>query len=111
MFLNMLKGQRIRDFFFLTKSSIVFGALAALFSLLGIFFPERIYLDSPITGGLHIEHILGHIVWGLMIGAVSISLRYFLLCGSFAIILDWDHLIQFLNIEAIGRIHFGLSSC
>jgi len=103
-----------QDLVFVTKRSIMFGILAAGFSILGIFLPERQYLDSPLVGGLDIEHILGHIVWGLIIGATSLKLRYFLLVGSFAILLDSDHFIQFLNIEAIGRIGhsipFGLLS-
>lgn len=99
---------------FVTKATLVYGLLALGFSFLGVFLPERTFLDSPITGGLNVEHILGHIGWGLMIGALSYSLRYFLLAGSFAIIIDWDHLIQFLDIDAIGRmghsIPFGFFS-
>lgn len=106
--------QPKRDIIFVTKTTLVYGSLVATFSILGIFLPERLYLDNPLTGGLDIEHILGHIVWGLMVGAASLSLRYFLIAGSFAIIIDTDHLIQFLDIEAIGRmghsISFGLVS-
>ena len=106
--------QPKRDIIFVTKATIVYGSLAAAFSILGILLPERAYLDSPIVGGLDVEHILGHIFWGLMIGALSLSLRYFLLTGSLAIIIDFDHLIQFLDIEAIGRmghsIPFGFVS-
>lgn len=103
-----------QDLIFVAKRSFLYGLLAAGFSILGIILPERQYLDSPLIGGLDIQHILGHIVWGLIIGATSFKLRYFLLVGSFAIVLDLDHLIQFLNIEAIGRmghsIPFGLLS-
>ena len=49
-----------------------------------------------------------------MVGAASLSLRYFLLAGSLAIIIDLDHLIQFFEVEAIGRmghsIPFGFVS-
>ena len=82
----------------------MYGLLAAAFSVVGIFLPERQYLDDPLVGGLDLQHIIGHIVFGLMIGAVSLRLRYFLLAGSFAIIIDSDHLIQLLEIEAIGRM-------
>jgi len=106
--------QPKRDIIFVTKTTLVYGSLVATFSILGIFLPERQYLDNPLTGGLDIEHILGHIVWGLMVGVAGLSLRYFLIAGSFAIIIDADHLIQFLNIEAIGRmghsIPFGFVS-
>jgi len=82
----------------------VYGILAAAFSVVGIFLPERQYLDDPLLGGLDLQHIIGHIVFGLIIGAVSLRLRYFLLAGSFAIVIDSDHLIQLLEIEAIGRM-------
>jgi hypothetical protein len=56
----------------------------------------------------------GHILWGLAAGAVTISLRYFLLAGSFAILVDSDHLIGLLNIESVSRmshsIAFGIIS-
>jgi len=104
----ILSNHLSTDIFFITKASIIYGALAAFFSILGIFLPERIYLDSPLTGGLDLSHILGHIIWGLMVGSLSLSLRYFLLAGSLAIIIDWDHLIQLLNIEAIGRMSHSI---
>ena len=106
--------QPKRDIIFVTKATLVYGSLAAAFSILGTLLPERVYLDNPLVGGLGIEHILGHIFWGLMIGALSLSLRYFLLAGSLAIIIDFDHLIEFFEIEAIGRmghsIPFGFVS-
>ncbi len=99
---------------FIIKASILYGILAASFSLIGIFLPMHHYLDNPLTGGLNAAHITGHIVWGLMAGAATLSLRYFLLAGSFAILIDLDHLIALLNIEAIGRmghsIPFGVLS-
>ena len=59
-------------------------------------------------------HIAGHIAWGLMAGAASFSLRYLILTGTLAIVIDSDHLIQFLNVEGIGRldhsIPFGIFS-
>jgi len=106
--------QPKKDIIFVIKSALAYGGLAAAFSILGILLPERAYLDNPLVGGLDVEHILGHIFWGLVIGALSLSLRYFLLAGSLAIIVDWDHLIQFFEIEAIGRmghsIPFGFLS-
>jgi len=106
--------QPKKDIIFVTKATLACGGLVATFSILGIFLPERVYFDNPITGGLDVEHILGHIFWGLMVGAASLSLRYFLLTGSLAIIIDFDHLIQFLDIEVIGRmghsIPFGFVS-
>lgn len=92
------------DLTFVTKTTLVYGSLSFVFSFLGLLLPERQFLENPLVNGFDIQHILGHIVWGLMIGAVSLSLRYFLLAGAFAIIIDWDHLIQFFNVEGLVRM-------
>jgi len=44
-----------------------------------------------------------------MIGIVTFKLRYFLIGGIFAIILDSDHLIQFLGIEVVPRMAHSVS--
>ena len=92
------------DITYIIRTSFLYGVLAASFSLIGILLLERQFLDDPITGGLDIVHIGGHVVWGLMAGAASLRLRYFILAGSLAIMIDSDHFIQLLNIEAIGRM-------
>jgi hypothetical protein len=43
-------------------------------------------------------------LWGAAAGAASLGLRYLLVGGSFAIVLDSDHLIQLLGIEAMARM-------
>lgn len=88
---------------FLFKAISLYGILAVAFSLIGIFLPEKQTLDSPLSA-LTMEHVGGHILWGLVAGAASLSLRYFVLTGSFAIILDSDHLINFIGLDAISRM-------
>lgn len=66
--------------------------------------PDRQFFENPLVNGVDMPHVFGHIIWGLMIGAASLSLRYFLLCGAFAIIIDWDHLIQFFNVDGLVRM-------
>ena len=66
----------------------------------------------PQVNPLHwftVEEIIGHIVWGLAAGAVIISLRYFLLAGSFAILIDSDHLIGLWNIETVPRMSHSIA--
>lgn len=92
---------------FLFKAMSLYGILAIAFSLVGIFLPEKQTLESPLQS-LTIEHIGGHILWGLIAGAASLSLRYFVLTGSFAIILDADHLINFVGIDAISRMDHSI---
>jgi hypothetical protein len=51
---------------------------------------------------------MGHIVWGLIPGLAFLSLRYIILAGLFPIILDADHLLQFLEIEMVPRMAHSL---
>lgn len=88
---------------FLFKAISLYGTLAVAFSLIGIFLPEKQTLASPLNA-ITIEHVGGHILWGLVAGAASLSLRCFILTGSFAIILDADHLINFVGLDAISRM-------
>ena len=89
---------------FILKTSTVYASIAFLFSFIGLILPNAIILGSPLDSSVTIEHIAGHIVWGLVAGIVSFSLRYFVIAGFFPIILDVDHLLQFLDIEMIQRM-------
>lgn len=88
---------------FLLKTTCVYVILSFSFSIIGIFIPGSQPVNNPLNS-ISIEHITGHIAWGLAAGIFSLSLRYFVLGGTFAIMLDADHLIQFLGIEAIPRM-------
>jgi len=98
------------NFAFIIKTSILYGILAAAFSLFGPSLPSSYLVGSPLqVSGISAEHVIGHIVWGLMIGLVTLRLRYFLIAGIFPIILDSDHLIQFLGIEVVPRMAHSVS--
>jgi len=94
---------------FIIKTSTLYGILAATFSLIGLFLVD-LPLSSTIVGsplevsGISVEHVAGHIVWGLIIGLVTFKLKYFLISGFFPLILDSDHLIQFFGIEVVPRM-------
>ncbi len=99
-----------KNFAFIIKTSILYGILAAVFSLIGLFLPSAFFVGNPLeVSGITVEHITGHVVWGLMIGLVTFRLRYFLIGGIFSIILDSDHLIQFLGIEVVPRMAHSVS--
>jgi len=102
---------------FIIKTSALYGILATAFSLIGFFLVDLPFsttiIGSPLeVSGVSAEHIIGHIVWGLMIGIVTFRSKYFLIAGLFTIILDADHLIQFLGVEVVPRmahsVLFGL---
>ena len=103
MSLYMDKSNQIK---FFVKACIIFSILSLGFSLTGFLFPD----DSHIIGNpllvstISLEHVIGHILFGMIAGAISLSLRYVFLTGAFAILVDADHLLQFLDIEMIGRM-------
>ena len=91
---------------FFIKASIIFSVLSFTFSLTGFLFPDESYIiGNPIVvSDPSLVHIFGHISFGMIAGAISLSLRYVFLTGAFAILLDADHLLQFFNVEMIGRM-------
>jgi len=99
-----------KNFAFIIKTSILYGVLAATFSLIGLSSPEAEIIGSPLeVSNVTVEHVTGHIVLGMMVGIVTLSPRYFLLGGIFSLILDADHLIQFLGIEVVPRMAHSVS--
>ncbi|MEM3007593.1 MAG: hypothetical protein QXW38_06925 [Candidatus Nitrosotenuis sp.] len=104
---------------FILKSSFLYAALSAAFSTIGLvpFFdeilPQRYVIGNPLeVSGISPEHVIGHISFGLIAGLATLKLRYITIAGLLPIALDADHLIQFLNLEAVPRlghsVAFGL---
>ena len=97
---------------FILKNSIIFAIVSFAFSMIGAFFPESEFtfvIGNPlIVSGVTFEHVLGHIFWGAIIGLGTLSIRYIILGGSFAIFLDSDHLLQFLDIELVSRMSHSI---
>jgi hypothetical protein len=97
---------------FFVKASIIFTILSFSFSLTGLFFqdePQSIIIGSPlVVSNPSLEHILGHIFFGMIAGMFALRLNYVFIAGAFAILLDADHLLQFLNLEMILRMSHSL---
>ena len=96
---------------FIIKRSFLFGSLVIAFSLIGFILepeklPPSLKFVSPTQalGFLSIEHFGGHIMWGLMVGFVTLSLRYIILTGFFAILVDADNLLKILGLEESFRM-------
>ena len=90
---------------FIGKTSLVYGGVAVGFSLLGLILPDAFLVGNPLeVSGVSPEHIIGHIMWGIAVGITSFSFRHVIISGLFPIILDFDHLIQFLGVEMIPRM-------
>ena len=97
---------------FILQNSIIFGVISFGFSIIGGLFPSSEHtfvIGNPfLVSEVTIEHILGHIFWGAVIGLGTLSIRYVILGGSFAILLDVDHLLQFLDIELVARMSHSI---
>ena len=100
----------LSSIFFITKTTLVYGGIAFSFSMLGVILPNAFLVGNPLeVSGITPEHIIGHIMWGLVAGIASFSFRYAVLAGLFPIILDFDHWIQFLGIEMIPRMAHSIT--
>mgnify|MGYP006155220763 CR=1 FL=1 len=93
---------------FILQNSIIFVGISFGFSIIGGLFPSSEHtfvIGNPlVVSGITVEHVVGHIFWGAIIGLGTLSIRYIILGGSFAILLDADHLLQFLDIELVSRM-------
>jgi len=97
---------------FILKNSIIFASVSFAFSMIGALFPESeftVVIGNPlVVSSITYEHVLGHVFWGAVIGLGTLSIRYIILGGSFAIFLDADHLLQFLDIELVSRMSHSI---
>ena len=95
--------------YFITKAALIYGGIALAFSMLGTVLPDAYVIGNPLYHSTTTpEHVIGHIVWGLIPGLAFLSLRYIILAGLFPIILDADHLLQLLEIEMVPRMAHSL---
>ncbi len=92
-----------QDARYIIKTALVFCALSAAFSFVGLFLAEKGPLENPV-GGLSLHEIGGHILWGLVAGSVFLSARYAIATGLFALLIDSDHLIALLHVDALSRM-------
>ena len=99
---------------FWLKTFFIYGLLSLSFSLIGIssdYFSDNIQKNNTIGMDIlksaSIEHVLGHIGFGMVVAIPTLAYRYIIASGGFAILLDADHLIQFFGIENIARLGHG----
>lgn len=97
-----------KNVFSIIKIGVVYCILSAGFSFAGIFLAEKGPLVNP-TVGLNLHEISGHILWGLLAGAVSLSFRYTILTGLFAVLIDSDHIIALTHLDALSRMSHSIS--
>ena len=107
MFLGVILSKQIK---FFIKSCVIFSVLSFIFSLTGLLFTDDSYIiGNPfVVSTPTLEHVFGHVAFGVIAGAISLSLRYVFLSGALALLVDADHLLQFLDLEMISRMAHSL---
>src|SRR5579863_3079186 len=73
-----------------------------------MFLPEKGHLPNP-SNGLNIHEIGGHLIWGLVAGAAFLSIRYVIITGLFAVLIDSDHLLALLHVDALSRMSHSIA--
>lgn len=98
-----------KDIYFVIGVSVVYCSLSAGFSLVSVILPDKITMVNPIEyGSLNIKEIGGHFIWGAVAAAVTLRVRYILLGGLLAVLIDSDHLVGLLHIEGIPRMSHSI---
>lgn len=83
----------------------MYGLLALLFSIIGLFLDTSItQMPSDPFSSVSVDHVLGHVIWGMVVAIPTLGIRYIVASGLFAIILDFDHIIQFFGFDMISRM-------
>ena len=105
----MLKLTQVRKFIITLG---IFTLISFSFSTIGLGFEDhsefRVIGNPFEVSSISIQHILGHVFWGMIAGLLSLRLNYVFLCGGFALLLDADHLLQFLDVEMIVRMSHSI---
>lgn len=108
---RLAKTIQLKSLRFILKSIVLYASFSAAFSILGIFpvfeqfLPSSYLIGNPLeVSGISIQHVVGHMAFGLIVGVTSTRIRYLAIAAIFPIALDSDHLIQFLNLEAVPRM-------
>lgn len=99
-----------RDVLFVIGVSAVYCSLAAGFSIVSTILPDKMVLTNPIEhGSLSLKEITGHFAWGAVAAIMTLRVRYILLGGFLAVLIDSDHLIGLLHVEGIPRMGHSIT--
>lgn len=99
-----------KDILFVIGVSVIYCSLSASFSLVSTILPDRVVLENPLQhGSLNIKEITGHFIWGAIAAFVTLRIRYILLGGLLAVLIDSDHLVGLLHVEGIPRMGHSIT--
>jgi len=87
--------------------AVPFVLFALAYSSLGFLHPQHVHLHEYSVPGAF-EEVGGHILFGFLVALPFMDLNLLLLSGSFAILVDSDHLLGALNLPVASRIDHSL---
>jgi hypothetical protein len=99
-----------KDILLVVGVSVIYCSLSASFSLVSTILPDKMILTNPLEhGSLNIKEIAGHFIWGAVAALVTLRIRYILLGGLLAVLIDSDHLVGLLHVEGIPRMSHSIT--
>ena len=99
-----------KDSYFIIKVSLFYAIVSMIFSFSGALLPDKMHLLNPLTHGkFDIKEIPGHFLWGFAAASVTWRLKYALVGGAFAVLVDSDHVISVLQIQGISHMSHSVT--
>ena len=99
-----------KDSYFIIKASLFFAMVSMIFSFSGVLLADKTHLINPLTHGtFDIKEIPGHFLWGFAAASATWRLKYALLGGAFAVLIDFDHAISILQIQGISHMSHSIA--
>ena len=97
---------------FVAGVSLVYCSLSAGFSLVSTILSDKTILSNPLEHAvfsISLKEIIGHFIFGAVAGIVTLRLKYILLGGLLAVLIDSDHLVGLLHMEGISKMSHSIT--
>ena len=101
-----------KDILFVAGVSLVYCSLSAGFSLVSIILSDKTVLSNPLEHAgfsISLKEIIGHFIFGAVAGIVTLRLKYILIGGMLAVLIDSDHLVGLLHMEGIPKMSHSIT--
>jgi len=95
-------SRALRLALWVASIAVPFALFAFAYSFVGFLHPQSIHLHDYSIPGAFVE-VGGHILFGLLVAVPFLDLRLLLLSGSFAVLVDSDHILGALNLPVASR--------
>lgn len=80
----------------------LFALISFVWSLSGFFSPTTSKFGEYTSSGIF-QEVVGHVLFGLLVGAFAFDLSLALVCGASSILIDLDHTLSALGFQVLAR--------